>query len=71
MAQRIYSDQVDSLVAHYLECCTNAQGWMTLEDFAPIAKTLLLLIYQNTYPVEVTSYNNFMLFHCMLVGGLD
>lgn len=53
IAQRIYNDQRDSLITYYLDACTNSQGWMTLETFAPLARALLLMVYQNTYPVKV------------------
>lgn len=55
IASRIYNHQIDYLISYYLNTCTNTQGWMTLESFAPVARAMLLMVYQNTYPVEVNN----------------
>ncbi len=34
----------------------SVDGRMALEEFAPVAKTLLLMFYQNAYPEVVRTY---------------
>jgi len=60
VSTRIYSNQVEELLAYFQENSENNLG--TLETFTPLAKTLLMMIYQNAYPdaVSKTSY-----IHCM------
>jgi hypothetical protein len=53
IASRIYNNQMDDLIAHYFNYCDSSMGWLALENFAPLARELLLMIYQNTYTSEV------------------
>lgn len=52
VSTRVYTDQIDSLLTYYLQL-SSPEGHMTMENFAPLAKSLLLMIYQNTYPEQV------------------
>ncbi len=56
ISSRVYNEQAEELLAYYLSSTTNPQGWMMLENFAPLARALLLMVYQNTYPAEVRAW---------------
>ena len=49
------SKQTEELLIHYGNATSQTQGLMTMEDFAPIARLLLLMVYQNAYPGEASS----------------
>lgn len=48
VSTRIYSNQTEELLQLYEN--VSFEGRMTLEQFAEVARALLLMIYQNTYP---------------------
>lgn len=48
VSTRIYSNQLEQLLQLYQAHAVG--GRMRLEEFVPVAKTLLLMIYQNAYP---------------------
>ena len=48
VSTRIYSNQMEQLLQLYQAYAVG--GRMRLEEFVPVAKTLLLVIYQNAYP---------------------
>ena len=48
VSTRIYSNQMEQLLQLYQAYAVG--GRMHLEEFVPVAKTLLLMIYQNAYP---------------------
>ena len=60
VSTRIYSNQTEELLQLYEN--VSFEGRMTLEQFAEVARALLLMIYQNTYPDVVSQYidNNFV-----------
>ena len=49
----VYSNQMEELLQLYEGYSMG--GLMTLEQFGVVAKVLLIMIYQNTYP-DVVSY---------------
>ena len=48
VSTRIYSNQMEQLLQLYQAYAVG--GRMRLEEFVPVAKTSLLMIYQNAYP---------------------
>ncbi len=48
VSTRIYNNQMEDLLATFQQ--SSDGGLMALEKFAPIAKMLLVMIYQNAYP---------------------
>ena len=48
----VYSNQIEELLQLYE--IYSVEGLMTLEQFGTVAKTLLLMIYQNAYPGVVS-----------------
>ena len=48
VSTRIYSNQMEQLLQLYQAYAVG--GRMHLEEFVSVAKTLLLMIYQNAYP---------------------
>jgi len=52
VSTRVYKNQTELLMSSYIQNYTE-DGLLTLEMFVPIARLLLLMIYQNTYLGEV------------------
>jgi len=48
VSTRIYSNQMEQLLQLYQAYAVG--GRMGLEEFAPVARGLLLMVYQNAYP---------------------
>ena len=48
VSTRVYSNQIEELLQLFESYCT--EGLMTLDQFAYLAKMLLIMIYQNAYP---------------------
>ena len=48
VSTRIYSNQMEQLLQLYQAYAVG--GRMGLEEFAPVGRGLLLMIYQNAYP---------------------
>ena len=49
VSTRVYSNQIEELLQLF-ESYGGAEGLMTLDQFAFLAKMLLTMIYQNAYP---------------------
>jgi hypothetical protein len=52
VSTRVYSNQMEELLQLYEDYSTG--GLMTMEQFGVVAKTLLIMIYQNAYPDVVS-----------------
>ena len=48
VSTHIYSNQMEDLLTLFQE--NSDEGLATLEIFVPIAKNLLVMVYQNAYP---------------------
>lgn len=51
VSTRIYSNQMEQLLRLFDDYAVD--GRMAIEEFAPVAKILLRMIYQNAYPTDV------------------
>ena len=48
----VYSNQIETLLSHFVQSY-GPDGQLSLDTFAPLARALLLMVYQNTYPGDV------------------
>lgn len=58
VSTRVYSNQIEELLQLFETY--SADGLMILDQFVVVAKTLLIMIYQNAYP-DVVSQLSLML----------
>lgn len=59
VSTRVYRNQIEDLLSLFVQFY-GTEGRLNLETFAPLARALLLVVYQNTYLGDVRQVNSYI-----------